>query len=360
MNTCASGEARDVFLLRLLLRGFVALCFVALAIACGGTKSTTNPIVEKPVVAPDPACPTTKNFKLADGKLHCRELPMTIDFPANSEMERKDSESITVIRATFDRGLLVVFAQPRVATIDDDVEGVKKLLANIEKGIDEDATIVDVAAPPEEGATTSTGITFTTPDGGVGTMYGYLAHGWFVAVLAGGRLAETPTRPDQPMGKAFLASLELRAPVKGWATREVFSGIELDLPLAAWEVHEEVDVTSAVKLSKLYAAVDEKVWIGARELQQSPKCELFHGVTDADVPAIVRKMFVTKDLEITGKLVKVGTQAISAQLVVPGKTMALYLICDDPHVVVITVTGSRPVAELMTTIERVTRTFKRR
>jgi hypothetical protein len=359
MHACVSGEARNILLIRLPLRGFVASCFISLAIACGGTKASTPTVVEKPVEAVDPACPTTKSFKLPDGKLHCRELPLTIDFPANSEMERQDSENLTFIRATLDRGVLAIFAEPRFATIDDNVEGLKKRLAAVVKGIAEDATIVDVTAPPEEGATTSTGITFTTPDGGAGTMYGYLAHGWFVAVLAGGRLAETPARPDQPMGKAFLASLVLRAPAKGWETREVFSGIKLDLPLAAWEVQEEADVTGTVKMSKLYAAVEENVWIGARDLQQSAKCELFQGVTDADVPAIVKKMFGTEDLEVTGKLVKIGTQAISAQLVVPGKTMALYLICDDPRVVLITVTGTRPVAEITTTIDRITRAFKR-
>jgi hypothetical protein len=354
-----AGEARNIFL----LCGSVALRPVFLAIAmlaCGGGAPTTTTLpAEKPIVAPDPACPTSKTFKLADGKFRCRELPLTIDFPANSEMERQDSENLTFIRATLDRGVLAIFAEPRFATIDGDIEGLKKRLAAVVKGIAEDATLVDVAAPPEEGATTSTGITFTTPDGGAGTMYGYLAHGWFVAVLAGGRLAETPARPDQPMGKAFLASLVLRKPVTGWETREVFSGVKLDLPLAAWEVQEEPDVTGTVKMSKLYAAVDEKVWIGARDLAQSAKCELFQGVTDADVPGIVKKMFGSDDLEVTGKLVKIGTQTISAQLVVPGKTMTLYLICDDPRVVLITVTGSRPIPELTTTIDRITRAFKR-
>ncbi|MDQ3340414.1 MAG: hypothetical protein M4D80_35095 [Myxococcota bacterium] len=340
----------------------MALRPVLLAIAlfaCGGGAPTkANTTIEKPVEAVDPACPTGTTFKLPDGKFRCRELPLTIDFPANSEMERQDSENLTFIRATLDRGVLAIFAEPRFA-IDGDIDGLKKRLAAVVKGIADDATIVDVAAPPEEGASASTGITFTTPDGGVGTMYGYLAHGWFVAVLAGGRLAETPARPDQPMGKAFLASLVLRKPVTGWETREVFSGIKLELPLAAWEVQEEPDLTGTVKTSKLFAAVDENVWIGARDLQQSAKCELFQGVTDADVPSIVKKMFGSEDLQVTGKLVKIGTQAISAQLVVPGKTMTLYLICDDPRVVLITVTGSRPIPELTTTIDRVTRAFKR-
>ena len=355
----SAGEARN----RSLLRGSVALCPILLALALlacggGGTKPAAT-VVEKPTIAPELACPTSKNFKLADGKLRCRELPLTIDFPANSEMERQDSQNLSFIRATLDRGVLAIFAEPRFGTSDGDLEGLEKRLAAVVKGIAEDATIVPVAAPPEDGATASTGITFTTPDGGAGVMYGYLAHGWFVAVLAGGRLAETPARPDQPMGKAFLASLVLRKPVTGWETRDVFSGIKLDLPLAAWEVQEEADVSGTVKVSKLYAAVEENVWIGARDLQQSPKCELFQNVTDADVPAIVKNMFGTEDLEVTGKLVKIGTQAISAQLVVPGKTMALYLICDDPRVVLITVTGTRPIAELTQTIDRVTRSFKR-
>ena len=359
MNAPA-GEARKSSL----LRGFVASCFNSLAIAClvaacGGSPAKPAPVVAQPVVAPDPACPTTKTFKLADGKFRCRELPIAIDFPPNSEMERQDSENLTFIRATLDRGVLAIFAEPRFAATDDDAEGLKKRLAAVVKGIAEDATVVDVAAPPEDGATTSTGITFTTPDGGAGTMYGYLAHGWFVAVLAGGRLAETPARPDQPMGKAFLASFALKKPLDGWETREVFSGIKLDLPLAAWEVQEEADVTGTVKMSKLYAAVGEQVWIGARDLQQSAKCELFQGVTDADVPGIVKKMFGSDELNVTGKLVKIGTQALSAQLVVPGKTMALYLICDDPRVMLITVTGTRPIAELTQTIDRVTRAFKR-
>lgn len=332
---------------------------VCLLVACGGAPAKPAVVVENAVVAPDPACPTSKSFKLADGKLRCRELPIAIDFPANSEMERQDSENLTFIRATLDRGVLAIFAEPRFATLGGDVEGLKKRLAAVVRGIADDATLVDVAAPAEEGATISTGITFTTPDGGAGTMYGYLAHGWFVAVLAGGRLAETPARPDQPMGKAFLASLVLRTPVTGWETREVFAGVKLELPLAAWEVQENEDLTGTVKKSKLYAAVAEDVWIGARDLQESPGCALFQGVTDADVPGIVKKMFGTEDLNVTGKLVKIGTQAISAQLVVPGKTMALYLICDDPRVVLISVTGTQPIAQITQTIDRVTRAFKR-
>src|SRR5687767_3901060 len=146
MNARVPGEARN----RSLLCGSVSLCLNFLAIAClvvacgGGMKPPT--VVDKPIAAkPEPACPTSKSFKLADGKFRCRELPLTIDFPANSEMERQDSENLTFIRATLDRGVLAIFAEPRFGTTDGDVEGLKKRLAAVVKGIAEDATIVDVA-----------------------------------------------------------------------------------------------------------------------------------------------------------------------------------------------------------------------
>ena len=327
-------------------------------VACGGAKSSTTVEPPKPVEAAlDPACPTTKTFTLADGKLRCRELPLTIDFPAGSAMERQDSDNLTFIRATLDRGVLAVFVEPRFDAVDDDAAGLRQRLEAVVKGIAEDSTIANATAPVQAGATVSTGISFTTPDGGAGLLYGYLAHGWFVAVIAGGRLAETPARPDKPMGKTFLASLKLRPTSTKWEPRDVFDGVKLELPVAAWEL--EVETSSIEKATKLYSAVGERVWIGARDLQQSPKCELFDGVTDADVPSIVKKMFGKDDLQVTGKLVKVGTQAMYAELATPGGTMVLYLVCVDPRVMLITVTGKRPPAELKTTIDRVTSSIKR-
>jgi len=327
-------------------------------VACGGSKPSTTVEPPKPVEAAlDPACPTAKTFTLADGKLRCRELPLTIDFPANSAMERQDSDNLTFIRATLDRGVLAVFAEPRFDATNDDAAGLRSRLEAVVKGIAEDATIVDATAPVQPGAGVSTGISFTTPDGGAGLLYGYLAHGWFIAVIAGGRLADTPARPDKPMGNAFLASLKLRATSTKWEPRDVFDGVMLELPVVAWEL--PVETSSIEKATKLYAAVGEHVWIGARDLQQSPKCELFDGVTDADVPSIVKKMFGKDDLQVSGKLAKVGTRAMYAELGTPGGTMVLYLICLDPRVVLITVTGKRPPAELKATIDRMTSTLKR-
>jgi len=341
---------------------------VFMLVACGGTKPA--PVVEKPVVVPDdPTCPTTTTFKLADGKLRCRELPLTIDFPAGSELERQDNDNLTFIRANLDRGVLGLFLEPRIAarpearavTIDatgDDAKGAHTRLEAFVRGIASDATLADAVPPPQAGATASTGISFTTPDGGMGVVYGYLVNGWFVAVAAGGRLAETPARPDKPMGQAFLASLKLRATTPKWAARDVFDGVKLELPLAAWEVPQVSE--SVVKATKLYAAVGERAWIGARELQPSAKCELFTGVTDADVPAIVKKMFGSEELTVTGKLAPLGTQALYAEIEVPGKTMVLYLVCVDSRIVLVTVTGTRPLPELKTAIDRVMSPLPRR
>jgi hypothetical protein len=332
-----------------------ALLVVGL-VACGGSTAKVAPPA-KPVVATppavDPPCPTEAKFTLADGKLRCRELPLVIDFPANTELERADSQNLTFMRATLERGVLALFLEPRFDTGADDAAGMRKRLEALVTGIASDAVITDATAPPQPGATASTALAFTTPDGGSGLVHAYLAHGWFVAVIAGGRKADTPARPDKPIGQAFLASLKLRAPPATWEVRDVLGGVKLELPLAAWfQLTEEPN-------AKLWAAVGERAWIGARELQASPQCGLFSGVTDADVPGVVKKMFGRDDLEVTGKLVKIGTQAMYATLETPGGTLVLYLICADPRVVLVTVVGKRPAAELDAVLDRVTSTFTR-
>ena len=329
-----------------------ALLVVAL-VACGAPapKPAAKPLAAAPAPL-DPPCPTAAKLTLADGKLRCRELPLVIDFPPNTELERADSQNLTFMRATLDRGVLALFLEPRFDTSSDDIAGMRARLESLIKGIASDATITDATAPKQPGATASTAIAFTTPDGGAGVVHAYLAHGWFIAAIAGGRKTDTPARPDQPVGKAFLASLKLRAPPTGWERRDVLDGIALELPIAAWyQINEEAG-------AKLWAAVGEHVWIGARALQPSPQCGLFTGVTDADVPGIVKKMFGRDDLAVTGKLVKRGTQAMYATLDTPGGTLVLYLVCADPHVALVTVVGKRPRAELDALLDRVTSPFR--
>ena len=86
---------------------------------------------------------------------------------------------------------------------------------------------------------------------------------------------------------------------------------------------------------------------------------MFANVTDADVPALVKKMFGREDLNVTGKLVDVGTKALYAELETPGGMLAMYLVCEDPKVTLVTVVGKRPVAELRTTLDRMTSKFSR-
>ena len=331
------------------------LAIVCLALGCGGSAPKTKPVVvEKPVEAPlDPPCPSAKSFTLADGKLRCRELPFTIDFPANSALEREDSDNLSFIRATLDRGVLAVFLEPRFEVMaGDDATGLRKRLDALVMGIAGDATILEAKAPPQEGATVSTAISFTTPDGGAGLVHAYLAHGWFIAVIAGGRKTDTPARPDQPAGKAFLASLKIRPLSTTWAARDVAEGVRLELPASAWE-----QLTGDPE-TKLWAAVTERSWIGARPLDASPQCALFNGVTDADVPALVKKMFGKDDLNVTGKIVTLGTKAMYAELETAGGTLTMYLVCKDPRVTMVTVVGKRPVAELRVLLDRVASTLK--
>jgi hypothetical protein len=330
---------------------------LAVLVACGGSKPAPVETPKPAPVALDPACPTTQKFPLPEGKLRCRELPFTVDFPPGTELERADSENVTFIRANLDRGVLAVFAEPRFDSPYDDATGLGVRLEAFVKGIAADATISRTNPPEQKGATAAVGLSFTTPDGGVGTIYGYLAHGWFIATTAGGRLAETRARPDKPMGKAFLASLKLRDVTTKWEPREVFAGAKLELPLAAWEVPAE---NATVEKAKLYAAVAERAWIGARDLPDSPKCELLSGITDADVPAAVQKMFGKEDLQVTGGLAKLGAQSVYAELGTPAGTMVLYLVCLDPRVMLITITGKGTAAELKATIDRVTSALPRR
>lgn len=330
---------------------------LALLVACGGSPAA--PVAPpKPVEAAiDPPCPTTTKFPLPGGKLRCRELPFTADFPPGIELERQDSENVTFIRANLDRGVLAVFAEPRFDAQDDATALGQRLEAFV-KGIANDATISRTQPPPQAGATASVGLSFTTPDGGIGTIHGYLAHGWFIAVTAGGRLAETRARPDKPLGKAFLASLKLRPVTTKWEKREVFTNVPLEMPLDAWPV--PVANGTVEKETRLFGSAAERVWIGARDLPESPKCEILTSVTDADVPGAIRTMFSKDDLQVTGSLAKLGTAALTANIDAPSGPMVLYLVCLDPRLVLITVTGKRPATELKTVLDRVVSTLPKR
>jgi hypothetical protein len=327
---------------------------VLLLVACGSTaKPPATPVADKPA-APvlDPACPTGKTFKLADGKLRCRELPLIVDFPPNSEIERFDDDNLTFIRATMDRGVLALFIEPRFSADSDDIAGLRGRLEALVKGIADDAVIVDAQAPAQKDARLATAISFTTPDGGAGIVYAYLAHGWFVAAIAGGRKAETPARPDQPAGKAFLASLQLRPLSTDWAPRKVFDNVELDLPVAAWEQHPETGGNE--KATVLYTAVTERTWFGARYITDSPSCALFDGVTDELVPKVVKDMFGGA-IEGTGKLANAGKKSLYAETTLPAGTMLLYVVCVDPQVYLVTVTSKRPTSEIKAMIDKVIR-----
>lgn len=333
-----------------------ALVLVAL-VACGGSKPTPATVIDNkptPVVL-DPACPYATTIKLPDGKLRCRELPITADFPPGMELERQDSENLTFIRASMERGVLALFVEPRFGATEDNLEGLKARLQALVRGVAEDAVITEAAAPPQAGASAAAGISFKTPDGGMGIVYGYLAHGWFVAGIAGGRVEGNAARPDQPAGKAFLASLKVRPTPDTWEPRQVFEGIALDMPVAAWEQKVDTDASAPAIASRMYSSVAERAWIVVREVDKSPGCTLFDGMTDADVPGLVKKMFGSEQIEVTGKISK---HALYANLVAPNKTLAINLICRSDRVVLVTVTANRPAAELDALIARITKTIR--
>ena len=329
----------------------LALCVL---VACGGAKPPPAKLVEKPPEAPklDPACPTTKTFTLTDGKLRCRELPLTVDFPPNSQIERIDDDNLTFIRATTDRGVLALFIEPRFSAEGDDAAGMRGRLEALVKGIADDAVIADAQPPKQMDAKVSTAISFTTPDGGAGVVHAYIAHDWFVAVIAGGRKPETAARPDQPAGKAFLASLQLRPLSKDWGPRKVFDNVELDLPVSAWEQHPETGGNE--KATALYTSVTERTWFGTRYLTDSAGCALFDGVTDELVPTVVKDMFGGQ-IEAAGRLANAGKKSIYAETRLPAGTMMLYLVCTDPQVYLVTVTSKRPDAEIKAMIDKVIR-----
>ena len=336
------------------MRAFV-LCVL---VACGGAKSTPTTVVDKPIEnATDPACPAAAAFKPEGGKLRCRELPVTADFPAGIELERQDSDKLTFIRAATERGVLALFVEPRMGAADDNLDGLKQRLQALVKGNAPDAVVEEAIPPVQPGATAATGISFKTPDGGLGVVHGYLAHGWFVAAVAGGRLAQNAARPHNPTRPAVHASINLRPTATTWEPRPVFSGVSLAMPVAAWEQLVEPDASAPGVPVKMYSAVAERVWIIAREIDQSPGCTLFDAFTDADVPALVKKMFGSEQVEVTGKIG--GKGILYADLVTPGKTLAMYIICKDPRVVMVTITGQRPVAELKTVIDRITADLRR-
>jgi len=117
---------------------------VLAVVACGGGAKPVEPRVVAPIVeAPlDPACMAPGERLLVDGKLRCRELPLTIDFPPNTNLRREDSGNLTFIAAKLDRGVLALFIEPRFDVVDD-VAGLRGRLEAAIKGIAPDAVISD-------------------------------------------------------------------------------------------------------------------------------------------------------------------------------------------------------------------------
>jgi hypothetical protein len=326
------------------------LLLLLAAVACNAAPRPINR--DTGGTAPlDPPCPTTKQFRPPDGTLRCRELPFTIDLPAGSEVVRQDWIGGTFFQVTLERGVLGV-----LVGFDDTLAEVRLRLDGLIKEIAADATITVVPAPPRVGATASLGLSFTTPDGGLGVTHGYLVGGWYVVAVAAGRLSGTAARPDNAIGRAFLHSLRFRAPPTAWERRQVFEGFSLELPVAAWELPGSVGDEGAAKVYRLAA---EGAAIHTFDLMPSPGCQMLDNIGDSDVPAVVKGLFDKPPERVTGRIVNLGTRALFAATDRADGPIVLNLVCIDPHMALIYAHGDKSVAELELILGRVTAPLRR-
>lgn len=307
-------------------------------VACGSTTHPPPPPGNQgpPAAELDAACfAAGDHVTVADGAFHCRELPMAIVFPAGATISRVDTGTLAMFTDERDRGVLGVIVMPRTTT-PTTIE-LDTMLDQMVSGLATDSVRTSIDIPPIHGATVSRGMTFTTPDGGSGEMRGYYGYKWVIAVLAGGRRVDDPARPDHPVGKAFLASLQLRPPAPGRVPLALVDGAAIEIPATAWPAPMPED-EDATRLSKWYVVADRDAAIAIRVADAKDTCTRIRLATDTELGPLVDSVFLT-DFTST-KVIHVDNGAYF-EVVEPTRAMVSRVVCVDPLLIQILALGDR-------------------
>ena len=335
-------------------RGLLAIALVA----CGGKGGT--PASAKPtggVTSSDPACPPEGVIELADGHLRCRELPFELAFPPNTTLQRANEGNMTLFSAKLERGVIALVAEPR--TDSPDGPRISELLVNLIKGLAADAVTAPTDAPKLDGAVAAAALTFTTPDGGSGIVRGYFANHWLFAIVVGGRRADTPTRPDQPIAKSFLASLKIRPLPSGTVRFDLSDGGHLEIPASAWSTGP-LPASPGVRTEHFMLVPDRGVWFGVRELEAATSCDYIREARDdLDLAERLKSVYANSEypLHDIARAKSVRDLAVYAQTEADKRNVALYFICSGKSVVQLSVVGERPSPELRPYLDELAKTL---
>jgi hypothetical protein len=332
------------------MRALLVLC----VIACGG-KPTPKPVVETPA-PPLPWCVVSGAVPLVDGKLACRELPISVTFPAGIKVTRQLDRAMSMFNADLERGVMALIVEPRHDTPDAKLLG--DLLVTIVKSIVADSTTSSVEAPKLEGAAISAGVAFTTPGDGVGVVHGYAVNHFWFAVIVGGTKPES--KPDTPLAKAFLSSIEVRPLATGSKRYELAAGARLELPATAWATGLQSKQDGVIS-DVIHIIPDRGIWIGVRELEMRDRCDYLKGTVagaSEDIGERMKSIYggAQMPLENIAKA-SYGDISAYAEVKTGASRVVMYLICTGKTVVQLTVVGSKPPAELRPHLDEVAKSL---
>jgi hypothetical protein len=240
---------------------------VLLLFACGPTpehapasaRPTNTSAVENR--ANEPSCPFDEIPLTADGVLRCRELPVEVAFPSGTTKVVRIGNGVTMAfepppkpepreadtwgsdpkPSSFESSMFRVVVTAGTST-EPQLLNQLNLTARF---IASDARTAPAAQPPlVAGATAAAEIAFTTPDGGAGVIRGYVIHGFVIELVVGSRSADSPSRPDKPLARQFLASLQPRSLATGKKRIELPGGGAFVVPANAWVMTMDTKVAT--------------------------------------------------------------------------------------------------------------------
>jgi hypothetical protein len=223
-----------------------------------------------------------------------------------------------------------------------------------------EATPTVIAAPSREGATLAVALAFTTPDGGKGEIHGYYAHHWLIAAVTGSKLATSPARPENPAGKAFLASLALHPLPDGNRTYELATGA-LEIPAAAWSIGKQPNESDTIS-EEIFLSPATGAWIGVRELAKKDRCDFLAGKVAGAPPDLGDRLKTIYTNATLTNIERAPYGDVSVYANADSGTMHVELLfsCSGDTVLQLSVGGTRPHAELRTQLDAIMKSLKKR
>jgi hypothetical protein len=333
----------------------VVLLAVGLA-ACGGKPPPAGPPANAgaPPAENDPPCPSPTEaapLELADGAFRCRQLPVVVDFPPGTKLVRENQGTLAMFRADRERGILALIVEPRVIPLD--VEAMDKLLDSAVAGLAPDAKRTSIEVPAMSGASVARGFAFTTPDGGSGVIRGYYTSSWLVAIIAGGRLVGDPARPDEPAGKAFLASLQLRPLPSGMVPLPLVDGAVVDVPATVWDAGA-LPGDEVARFAKWWVVAERRAALGVRVLDAGDLCTRIRLTTPTELGQLVDATFLGDGL--TSDLAVHVERGAYFEAVEGHQALASSVVCLDPVIVQVVAVGDPPTEPLKALVEEIAAT----